>query len=278
MAITNFIPQIWDAQMLENFHQQVIAAGLVNRQYEGDATSGNTVHITGLTDIAVTDYKAAGRTTSAGAVSDTRVDLLIDQEKAFDFFIDDIDRAQAAGSMEAYTRSAAYGLAADADKFILSNSVTNAGTSTTGDGAATPVALTTPDQFFNVVRDLRKTLNKNLVPQGNRVLIVNAEFEAVMLAASSKLTNADVSGTTEGLRNASLGSLLGFNVYTSEHLPTTAKAQVLAFHQSSIAYVSQVEKTEAMRAQDKFADRLRGLHVYGGKVVRPAGVAVWTNA
>jgi hypothetical protein len=148
----------------------------------------------------------------------------------------------------------------------------------TGDGAATPAALDTPEEFFNVVRDLRKTLNKNLVPQGNRVLVVNAEFEAMLLSSAAKLTNADVSGTTEGLRNATLGNLLGFTVYTSEHLPVTDKAQVLAFYQPAIAYVSQIEKTEALRSQDKFADRLRGLHVYGGKVVRPTGVSVWTNA
>jgi len=69
--------------------------------------------------VQVKDYKAAGRTTSADEVSDTGVELLIDQEKNFDFYVDDIDRAQAAGSLEAYTQSAAEALAEDADKFIL---------------------------------------------------------------------------------------------------------------------------------------------------------------
>lgn len=278
MAITKFIPEIWNAQMLENFHETTIAAGLVNRQYEGNATAGNTVHITGLVDVAVKDYKANGRTTSADAITDTRVDLLIDQEKNFDFYVDDIDRAQAAGSMDAYTRSAAIGLAEDADKFLLALGVTGAGYTKTGDGAGTPAALTTPDQLFGVVRDLRKALNKALVPQGGRVLIVNAEFEGILEDAASKLMAANTAGDTQTLRDANLGRLLGFTIYTSENLPNTAKAQALAFHTPSIAYVSQIEKTEALRGQDKFADRLRGLHVYGGKVVRPQGVAVWTNA
>jgi hypothetical protein len=86
-----------------------------------------------------------------------------------------------------------------------------------------------------------------------------------------------VSGDTQGLREAALGRLLGFDIYTSENLPVTAKPQVLAFYRPAVAYVSQIEKTEAMRATDKFADRLRGLHVYGAKVVRPTAVVSWTS-
>jgi hypothetical protein len=273
MSVTSFIPQIWNAQMLMSFRQQAIAASLVNRSYEGDATKGNTVKINLATDVAVKDYKAAGRTTSADAVASTSQDLLIDQEKNFDFLIDDIDRAQAAGSMQAYTLSAGYGLAADADKFILATAVTGAASTTTAG-----TAITTGDQAWDVIRDIRKTLNKAHVPLGQRVLIVNAEFEHLLLGATSKLTAFDTSGSTDGLRNAALGRLLGFDVYTSENLPVTAKAQVLAMYQPSVAFVSQITETEGMRAQNAFSDRLRGLHVYGGKVIRPEGVAVWNNA
>lgn len=273
MAIKNFIPEIWNAQMLTGFREQAVAANLVNREYEGNATRGNTVHITSAVDVEVKDYKDNDRTTTADAVSDTGQDLLIDQEKSFDFFIDDIDRAQAAGSMDAYTRSAAEGLAEDADKFILATAVTGADESNVLDSAA----LVTGDEAFDVIRDLRKTLNKKSVPLGQRVLVVNAEFEHLLLGADAKLTNVDVSGTTAGLRNATLGGLLGFQVVTSENLPETDAPQALAFYRPSVAYVSQIEKTEAMRAENRFADRLRGLHVYGGKVIRPTGVAVFTG-
>ncbi|PXY20885.1 P22 phage major capsid protein family protein [Prauserella muralis] len=278
MAVTNFIPEIWNAQMLEDFRETAVAASLVNREYEGDATRGNTVHITSAVDVAVKDYKAAGRTTAADAVSDTGQDLLIDQEKSFDFYVDDIDRRQAAGSMDAYTRSAAAGLAEDSDKFILATAVTGAGSTTTGDGATTPAAVTNPADIFRVLRDLRKVLNKAKVPQGGRVALINAEFEAMLLDADAKLTSVDVSGSPAGLREATLGRLLGFDLVTTENLPVVDKAQALALYRPSVAYVSQITETEGMRAQDKFADRLRGLHVYGGKVIRPKGVAVWTNA
>jgi len=272
VAITSFIPEVWNAQLLEDFRAQAVAAALANREYEGNASAGNVVRVNTATAVAIDDYKAAGRTTSADAVATVSQDLLIDQEKSFDFYVDDIDRAQAAGSMDVFTRSAGEGLAEDADKFILSTAVTGAGSTTDA-----TTALADGNEAFDVVRDLRKALTKAHVPNTQRVLIVNAEFEALLLGANSKLTSVDVSGSPEGLRNAALGRLLGFDVYVSENLPTTDKPQALAFYRPALAYVSQVEKTEAMRAQDKFADRLRGLHVYGGKVIRPEGVAVWTD-
>jgi hypothetical protein len=271
MAVTSFIPAIWNAQLLTDFRQQAVAASLTNREYEGNASAGNVVKINTATAISITDYKAALRVTSASAVSTTSQDLLIDQEKSFDFYVDDIDKAQVAGSMDAYTRSAGEGLAEDADKFILSTALTGAGT------ALTASTLADGNAAFDLIRSVRKTMQKNKVPGGNRVLVVNAEFEALLLSATSKLTNVDVSGDTQGLREAALGRLLGFDIYTSENLPVTAKPQALAFYRPAVAYVSQIEKTEAMRATDKFADRLRGLHVYGAKVVRPTAVVSWTS-
>lgn len=277
MSVASFIPQIWNADMLLQFREATVATGLVNREYEGNATKGNTVKVTSAGAVAIKDYAAAGRTTSADAVTATTQDLLIDQEKNFDFKVDDIDRAQAAGSMGVYTTSAGQGLAEDADKFILASAVTSAGTTLTGDSAATPAAITTPSAALNVLRDLRKALNKAKVPQGMRVAVVNAEYEAMLLDAESKLTQVDKSGDPRGLREAYLGNLLGFQIYTSENLPETNLAQVAAWYVPSLAFVSQIEETEAMRAQDSFADRLRGLHVYGGKAIRPTGIAAWTN-
>lgn len=274
MAITKFIPQIWNAQLLLDFRADALAANAVNRSYEGDATKGNTVKITSAVNVAIADYKAAGRTTSASAVTDTGMDLLIDQEKSFDFYVDDIDRAQAAGSFGAYTQSAAEGLIEDADKFILALALSGA---LAGNVTAAGAAISTGDAALNILRDLRLKLNKQHVPKSNRVAFVNSEFEAILLEASSKLTQVDKSGSPAGLREATLGRILGFDIVTSENLPNVAKPQILAYHTPSVAYVSQIQETEALRANDKFADRLRGLHVYGGKVIRPKAIAAWTS-
>jgi hypothetical protein len=268
--------------MLVGFRRKAIFAGLANREYEGEARSGNTVKITGVVDVAVKDYKAGAlpdgaggtlpRTTTPDEITDTTIDLLINQEKNFDFYVDDIDRVQAAGKLTPYTDSAAAGLVEDSDKFLAALLFLQ-GTAVTPGAAATDAKTA-----WNVIRDLRKALNKANVPMGERVFVANAEFSALLEENDSKLMAANTSGTTDGLREAELPRILGFDGFGSENLPTVNKPSIVAFHKSALAYVSQIEKTEAMRAQNKFADRLRGLHVYGGKVLRPTAVAHWTAA
>lgn len=273
MAITHAIPALWSAKILTEFQEATIFAGLANREHEGEAKGGNTVHITGIAPIAIKDYKAAGRTTNADAVNDTGIDLLIDQEKNFDFFVDDIDAAQAKPAlMSAYTKSAADGLAADTDKFLSSLLIAE-GTAVTPGAPATTGATA-----WNVIRDLKKAMMKASIPADQRVFVANAEFTALLDENDSKLMKANEFASTAGLRNASYGKLLTFDSYSSENLPETTKPQIVAWHRSALAYVSQIEKTEAMRAENKFADRLRGLHVYGGKVIRPNAVFHWTAA
>lgn len=266
MATLNFIPQLWESKLLIGFRHTAVFAALCNREYEGALTSGNELKITGLTEIAVKDYKAAGRTTSADAISDTTQSLLINQEKNFDFKVDDIDRIQAAGSFGEYTQSAAYGLANDADAFLAALAISASTVVTPG---TNPTDATSA---WNTLRDLRKALNKALVPQGDRVLVFNAEFEALLDANDAKLMSSQTAGSTDGLRNASIGRLLGMESYTSENLPNTAKPQVVAFHKSALAFASQVQSVEGMRDQNSFADRVRGLHVYGAKAIRPSGI------
>ena len=273
MAITHFIPELWAASMLEQWNATNVWAGLTNREYEGILGRGNTVHITGVVPPTVKDYKtgvSGARTTEAEAISDTTIDLVVDQEKSTDFFVDDIDRAQAAGSLASYTTAAGYAMAEDTDKFLANLAVTQ-GTPLTGS------APTTGDDASDLVRDARKQLNKANVPSDGRILVCNAEFEGLLLGADSKLTNAGMVGDnpSAGLRNATIGSLLGCQVVTSNHLPATDSAQFVMFSIRALAFVSQIDQVEAMRAQNKFADRLRALHVYGGKVIRPEGVAVF---
>lgn len=259
--------------MLEQWNATNVWAGLTNREYEGTLARGNTVHITGVVPPTVKDYKtgvAGARTTAAEAISDTTIDLVVDQEKATDFYVDDIDRAQSAGSLAAYTTAAGYAMAEDTDKF-LANLCVSGGTPLAGS------APTTGDEAFNLIRDARKQLNKANVPSDGRITVVNAEFEAFLLGANSKLTTAYAAGDSPsaGLRNASIGNLLGTQVITSNHLPAVNHPQFVMFSIRSLAFVSQIDQVEAMRSQDKFADRLRALHVYGGKVIRPLGIAVF---
>lgn len=270
MAITNFIPELWSAATLDRWVQMNVFPGIVDRSYEGIASKGNTVHITAVVPPVVKDYKAANRVTTADAISDTGVDLLIDQEKSVDFYVDDIDAVQAAGSLMDYTNAAADALIIDADQFIADMLVT--------DGNVMPYSsLSTGDNAFDALADARKLLNLQNVPAANRYAVVNAAFERLLLDADSKLTQVDKSGDNQGLRNATVGRILDFQVVTSNNLPESDSPQFVAFHPSAVAYVSQIDKVEALRAENRFADRVRMLHVYGGKVVRPEGVIVFNE-
>lgn len=270
MALTHFIPTVWADSTIDEFTAAAVWANLVNRDYEGTVASGNKVRITGSVIPVVHDYKAANRQTTPDVITDTSQDLLIDQEKSIDFVVDDIDRVQAAGSLESYTRGAAQALVLDADSYIGGLAVAG-GTEVSG---ALP---TTGNQAFDALNASHKALTKANVPLIGRVTVCNAEFAALLKGSDSKLTSVDVSGSTAGLRAGTIGALLGANVVESNNMPEDDEPQFVTFHYSAIAYASQIAETEGMRAQNSFADRIRMLHVYGAKVIRPTAVAVFNK-
>lgn len=281
MTLTHFIPELWSASILENFRRDTVLVGMANRDYEKDFTAGSKIHIPGIVDVKVKDYKTGAVTASGGtkvprttvpdAVESTGIEITIDQEKSFDFLVDDIDAAQANQSLDAYTKSAAAALVEDAETFLTAM-LTSQGTAVTG--IANP---TNWETAYGAILKLRGKLSAEKVPAMDRVLLINAAFEEFLLSDGSKLTSFDKSNMTDGLREATIGRLLGFDVVTSPWLDNT-KPMAVAFHKPSVAYVSQVEKTESMRAEQTFADRVRGLHVYGGAVLRPKAIQVFKAA
>lgn len=268
MAVTNFIPEVWSDTLLERWVDRAVLANTVSREYEGTASKGNTVHLTAVVAPTIHDYKANNRISTPEAISDVGLDLLIDQEKDFAFYVDDVDRAQAAGSMDDYVNAAGDGLVTDSN-MALTTAMSTSGTVLPG------TAPTTGDQAFDLIRDAWKAMSKANVPSDQRQVAVNSEFAGLLLGANSKLTSFDTSGDTSGLRVATLGSLLGFRVFVTDDMPETATPAFIAYHSRSTAFVSQLDSIEALRAQNKHADIIRGLHVYGLKVVKPTGVQVF---
>jgi len=274
MAITNFIPQIWSAALLTRFAAAEVVLPTVNRSYEGEARNGNRVNITSIATPTVQDYKASGRTITPEALSDTQIPLLIDQEKAIAFKVDDVDRVQAAGSFEAVTADAARALVEDAESYVLGKMMSEG---TDDNGGDSPAAIDSPSQAFDAVKTLRVALAKASVPASQRYLVVNPDFAGFLLSEASKLTSADAAGSAGELRNGVLGNLLGFTVLESPLL-NPDKPTAVAYHTSAVAYVNQIERVEALRDPDSFSDIVRMLHVYGAKVIRPAAVRVFASA
>lgn len=271
MAITNFIPEIWSAALLKALRDQLTyaQAGVINRNYEGDiARAGDTVHITNFVDPAVRDYTKNGSITW-DLLTDATQALVVDQADYFAFKVDDIDKRQALGGFVAEaTTGAAYNLAAEADEYVAGLLVA---------GASNDVgAVTVGDEdgsAYDLLVDLRTELVKSNTPDAGRFVVVPPEMYAVLLK-DDRFIRADAAGTTAGLRNGVVGRAAGFDVVESNRVPVdTGVFDVVAGHSIATTYAEQIASTEAMRLENSFADGVRGLHLYGAKVIRPANLA-----
>jgi hypothetical protein len=269
MAITNFIPSVWTAALLQRFASAQVVIPYTNQSYTGEVKVGNTVNVTSITTPTIVDYAAASRTITAAALTDARVQLLINQEKAFSFFVDDIDEVQSAGGFEDVTRDSGAALAEDAESYVIAQALAN------GTSAGT-AAITTPDLAYAAIVAMRTALAKAKVPVEDRILAVNPEWSSFLLGAASKLTTVPQAGDGE-LRNGVIGRLLGFTVIETPLITNASKPAAFAFHKSAIGFAQQISNVEALRHQTKFADIVRGLSVYGAKVIRPTAVQTYIS-
>lgn len=271
MAITNFIPTVWSSAILENFKSAQSIIPTCNRQYEGDVAPGNEVKITGITTPSIQDYSST-RTLTIDALSDSTQSLLINQEKAFSFKVDDVDRVQAAGSFEPVTADAGRALAEDAESYVIAQMKAN------GTSAGT-TAITTSAHAYAAVVAIRQALGKAKVPAANRFLAVSPEFASLLLAEGSKLTSVNTAGSDGELRNGVIGNLLGFTVIEHPLLTHTSnRPAAIGYHGPSVGYVGEIAKTEAGRMELAFADYIRSLNVYGAKVLRATAVQTFLPA
>jgi hypothetical protein len=145
---------------------------------------------------------------------------------------------------------------------------------------ALPTATASPAM---VVARMARLLDQQQVDTQGRWLVVDPVFMEVLRDEDSRLFNADF-GESGGLRNGLvLNNFHGFRVYTSSNLPsvgtgsaTTGTANqnanygvIVAGHDSAVATAEQINKTETYRDPDSFADIVRGMHLYGRKILRP---------
>lgn len=273
MAITNFIPEIWSSALLKALRDRLTYAqsGIINRNYEGDiARAGDTVHITSFADPAVRDYTKNGTITWDLLTDATRA-LVVDQSDYFAFKVDDIDKRQALGGfVEEASVGAAYNLAAEADDYVAGLMVAAVPTANQVDAVTLPG---TDGDAYSMLVDLRTVLSRSNTPDEGRFVVVSPEIYAALLR-DDRFIRADASGTTAGLRNGQVGRAAGFDVIESNRVPEAAGVQtVLAGHSMATTYAEQISSVEALRLENTFGDGIRGLHLYGGLVVRPAQLA-----
>lgn len=268
----SFIPEIWSAQILTSLKKNLVFGQptVVNRDYEGEiAAQGDTVRIRSISRPTISSYSKNG-TLTYETLTDAQRALVIDQAWSFSFVVDDIDRAQTpGGTLEGATVEASYGLRDQADQYVAglytgAQSANQLGT----------VSVTTAALAYTQLRKLRVKLDEANVPQQGRWVVVPPWYYGLLLE-DDRFVRVDASGSDQGLRNGIVGRALGFDVLESNNAPfvTGDDYAVIAGHPSAITFAEQITEMETIRLQTTFGTAVRGLYVYGAKLVRPDSIA-----
>jgi hypothetical protein len=267
MAITNFIPEVWSAAILEALRAKLVFPSLCNRDYEGDIReAGDTVHITGYDDVTVHKY-VRGQAITVDDVNDKEAAVLeINQSDYFAFKVNDLDKAQAKADMTGkFTNSAAYNMMKNVENYI-SNLM-----DTAVETPAKTVDVGTPADAYLAVVEAGRKLDVQNVPDEGRWLVVSPDFYALLLQDSRFIEGTEAGHNT--LLNGVVGQVRGFTVVKSNNVPHKSASpdtqSILAGTNAAVTFAQQVSNVEAMRMQTDFADMVRGLDLYGAKVIRP---------
>ncbi len=269
MAISNFIPTIWSETLATQLEKKYIAAAHCNREFEGEIKErGATVKICGVGAISIGNYTKNTDMGDPQTLSDTVQELNIDQAKYFNFQIDDIDKAQCTPKlMEAAMKLAASGLANAADKFIY--------------GMYDQAGINIEGLLNNIVDSIiraRTALFENNVSDTEEVVVeLTPEIAMLLMKEKTEL----VSNNNDIIESGCIGSVAGCKIYVSNNVSCLNNAGSMLHKcfvrtKRAIAFAEQLSEINAYRPEKRFADAVKGLYLFGGKVVYPNEMVVLT--
>jgi hypothetical protein len=272
MALTYFIPTVWSETLYRELDREYVAVKNCNRDYEGDIKNvGDSVKIVGISPISVFDYTKNTNMSAPSELSDTERTLTINKAKAFNFAIDDIDKAQATPKlMKEAMRLAASALANEADKYVFSLYPNIPNTN------AMTYASLTADGVIDMLLAVRQKLLEQNVP-GNEEIILEVPPAVASLIIKAKIVNG--TDNSEELDKGCIGTFLGFKIYVSNNVANTTSNSVVthkcfARTKRAITFAEQLNEIEAYRPELRFADAVKGLHLYGAKIVYPKEIVL----
>jgi len=280
MTLENFIPEIWSANLLSNLNKELVYASsdVTNTDYEGEIkNAGDTVRINSIGRITVFDYTKNTDMPAPEVLTDSQKTLIIDQQKGFNFQVDDIDKAQQNPKvMSEAMKEAAYALADVKDRF-LAGFYTGAAAANLIGNDTTPVSITTPSAAYEYLVDMGVLLDEQNIPSEGRVVTVPSWFEG-LLRKDDRFVKSGTDSAASTLAKGVVGEASGFTVRKSNNVPNTAgaKYKIQATHRMARSFAAQIINTEAYRPEKRFADAVKGLSVYGGKLIRPEAISVLT--
>jgi hypothetical protein len=287
-----FLPKIYSKKVLNFFRKSSVVEAITNTDYAGEISAfGDSVRIIKEPVISVSDY-TRGSDTTATKLTDQEITLVVDSAKAFKFIVDDIETNMShVNFKEVASSSAAYALRDSYDAAVIATMFDGVSSSSPdhvlGTDNATDLAAGTFDGTGNldigfgssehdpidVLARMARLLDEQDVPEEGRWFVAGPDFYEVLGQASSKLLSVDFNAGQGSIRNGlvSSGKLRGFDMYKSNNIASTSNAagKCMGGHISSTATANTILSTEVLRDPSSFGDIVRGLHVYGAKVLRP---------
>lgn len=280
----NFIPEIWASKLIENFYDTTVLAAISNTDYEGSISAfGDKVNIRTVPELTVRPY-AKGMTLTVERPDKPKITLDIDQGDYFAAIEDDVDKIQSdINLMDTWSKDASERMKIAIDQKVLANIPAQVHAANTGNSAgrisgsialgaaAAPVQLTRTN-VLDILIDAGQCLNEQNCPPDNRFAVIPAWVAS--LIKKSDLKDASFSGDGVSMaRNGRIGSIDGLTLYISHNvlktLDTVNCFSLLVGHKMGLTFASQMTNMESIRAESTFGNIIRGLQVYGYKVVKP---------
>ena len=260
MAYANFKATIWSKYIQREIERKCRLVEWCWKEFEGEAKKGERVKITGIGPVTIGDYTGAD-IADPEAVEDASVYIDIDQAKYFNFAVDDIDKAQATdGLFEAISAEAIHRMARARDSFVAGRAV-DAG------GKSASAAITTAAGAKTAIDTGILYLRENDVDIEDDVIIELVPFLYNLF--KDKLVELKTNND-ELIKKGIVGMYDNCYVRVSNNLYNDGTDYYSMIRtKRAIAFAGGISETEAYRPEKRFSDALKGLNVYGGKVVRP---------
>jgi len=278
-----FIPQIWSGKLVEKFYDATVFGEIANTDYEGEIKNmGDTVHIRTTPSLTIRDYKI-GASLNYEQPTNPAVELQIDKGKYFAFEVDDVDEYQAdIDIMDDWAGDGGEQMKIAVDTDMLAAIYADVSTQNSGATAGrkssafnlgttgTPVALNKAN-ILDYIVDLGTVLDEQNLPEAGRWLVLPAW--AIGMIKKSDLKDASLSGDGQSImRNGRVGMIDRFTLYLSNNVATTTDGSftvynILAGHKAGLAFAAQMTKMETLKNPNSFGQLVRGLNVYGYKVI-----------
>lgn len=263
----HFIPEIFSKKLQAKFYANTVLAEVTTNEYEGEISGqGDKVNIRAVPAVTVADYTGS---LSYADVTSSTIELNINKAKSYAFKVDDILRQQAdIDFMNAAAEDAAQNMKIAIEQDVFGNVLGDSSLSDVNSGGS----ATTAANILGLILDAGKSLDQNNIPETERFLIIDPATAAVL--KNSDLKQAYLTGDAESpIRNGNIGMIDRFNVYVSNNLTVSSGVTSGIFgHPKAIAYASQMTNTETVRLESSFGDGVRGLAVYGYKVIVPTAI------